>query len=65
MTVASLWYFLGFLKIKGINIKTLISKHNQIINQELEEVMIIIDSSKKIKNKIFEGWRKMLKRIKS
>lgn len=61
LTATSLWYFLGFLKIKGINIKILISKQSQIISHELDEEIIIIENNKKIKNIILDGWRKMLK----
>ena len=55
----SLWYFLYFLKIRGININTLISKQIQIISQELEEMIKKMENIRKTINKKFAGWKKI------
>ena len=58
-TATSLWYFPDFLKIRGINIKTLISRQIQISSHELQEIIKKMDNIKKIKNMIFVGWKKI------
>lgn len=59
LIATSLWYFLDFLKIKGINIRTLISKHSQINSHEFEEIINTIDRINKIKKIKFAGWKKI------
>lgn len=54
---ASLWYLLFFFIIIGIKTIKLISRANQVINQELVEEIIIIDKVMIKKNIKFEGWR--------
>lgn len=54
---ASLWYLLFFFMIKGIKTIRLISKANQVINQEFVDEIITIDKNIIMKNIKLEGWR--------
>lgn len=55
LIATSFWYFLDFLNIRGINIKILISKHNQIITHELDEIINKIEIVSKKKKLKFAG----------
>lgn len=57
--LASVWYFLSFLIIKGIKTRRLISSLTQVISQLSAEIASVIDKIIVIVNKILEGCKKI------
>lgn len=59
-SLASVWYFLSFLNIKGTNAIRLTSKATQVINHLEEEIIRIIDLKSTVKKSNIEGCRKII-----
>lgn len=58
--LASVWYFLSFLIIKGIKVIKLISNATQVINHLVEEITRSTENMSTDQNNKREGCRKII-----